>query len=347
MTTIKELARVDGICPVCETEREIVKILKSETLTIKGEPLEIEAEVDYCPVCKECSADVETEERNFQKAYRFYREKHGLLQPEEIKEIRERYGLGQRAFSLLLGWGEITIHRYETGALQDEIHNNELILMKDPVNFQILFEKNKSKLSPRVVNRVTPRLASLLNNKRQNDFNDFLETFFYSASEDINSGFRLFDLEKFENAILYFTECKGVLKTKLLKLLWYFDFLTFKNYHRSATGAKYIHLPLGPVPDNYEMYLTSLRKENALTIEEVIYDEDRGITGEVCCALEKTDLSVFSDNEKVCLKKVSDFFESFTASRISRYSHDEAGYKNTEQAQIISYRWAKELTIDV
>lgn len=343
----KKISVIKGICPVCEAEREIERGLNTETFTIKNESIEIEANVDYCSMCGEYFADIETEERNFQTAYRLYREKHGLLQPEEIKSIREKYGLGQRAFSRLLGWGEITIHRYEAGGLQDETHNNELVLINDPENFSILFEKNKKRLSPRVLNRIHERLTALLHDKKQIYFHGLLESFFGQASDDIMSGFRLFDLERFENVILFFSETsKGVLKTKLLKLLWYFDFLTYKRFNRSATGAQYVHLPLGPVPNNYEIYLNYLVSEKALEIEEVVFDEDRGITGELCRALDKPDLSMFSENENTCLNAVSEYFRSYTASKISHYSHEEAGYKNTSQGQIISYEWAKELSID-
>lgn len=347
MTLLKVLSSSEGICPVCETEREIKKGTKKEIFNIKNESIEIEAEVEYCSICDEYFASEESEEKNFQKAYWLYREGHGLLQPDEIKAVREKYGLGQRAFSRLLGWGEITIHRYESGALQDEIHNNELIFMNNPENFSILFEKNKVKLPSRTVKRVDERLKGLLLCKKEHYFHRLLETFFDNAQNTMNSGYRWFDLERFENAMLYFAKTNdGVLKTKLNKLLWYFDFLTFKKYHKSATGAIYIHLPLGPVPDNYETYLSNLVKENALVIDEVHFNEKQGITGEVCRALEKVDLSVFSDNEKACLRKVNEYFKTFTATRISNYSHEEAGYKNTQKLQIITYEWAKDLSID-
>lgn len=35
--------------------------------------------------------------------------------PEEIKKIREQYGLSQRSFAKLLNWGDKTICRYENG----------------------------------------------------------------------------------------------------------------------------------------------------------------------------------------------------------------------------------------
>jgi HTH-type transcriptional regulator/antitoxin MqsA len=45
------------------------------------------------------------------------REQDGLLRPEEIRAIRERLGLSQRAFERLLGVGAKTVVRWERGTV--------------------------------------------------------------------------------------------------------------------------------------------------------------------------------------------------------------------------------------
>lgn len=344
--TFKEIGMKRDICPVCEAEREIKIGLKKETLAINNELMEIEARVEYCATCKEFFADVEAEEKNIQKAYRAYRQTHDLLQPEEIREIRERYGISQRAFSRLLGWGEITLHRYESGALQDEAHNNELLLMKDPDNFRLLFERGQDKLAPHLVRQIEKRLVELSSEKHQDWFKKYLESFFDFARIDIYSGFKHFDLEKFESAIMFFARHPdGVLKTKLNKLVWYFDFLCFKKLGVSATGTIYIHLPYGPVPKNYNFFLHKSVSEEALLMEEKIFDKARDIIGEIYLAAEEPDLSFLTVEERQCLEQVDKHFQNLNAAEISRYSHEEAGYQNTKDGDMISYEWAKDLKI--
>lgn len=51
-----------------------------------------------------------------------------------------------------------------------------------------------------------------------------------------------FSLEKFIHLILYFAT-NGMLKTKLMKLLWYSDFLYFKRQTVSITGTTYVNYP--------------------------------------------------------------------------------------------------------
>ena len=72
--------------------------------------------------------------------------KHKLLLPDEIKNIRETYGLSQRSFAKLLNWGEKTIQRYERGSIQDKAHNSLLLFLKNPENMKIFIEENEINL---------------------------------------------------------------------------------------------------------------------------------------------------------------------------------------------------------
>lgn len=344
----KALHKKEGVCPVCEEKQAIEVGVRNETFLVKKEPITIRARVERCVDCGEYFADLEEEEANFQEAYREYRKHHNLLQPDEIQEIRERYGLGQRAFSRILGWGEITIHRYEAGAIQDEAHNATLQLLQDVDNFVQLFERHKQTLPASVRKRVEARLANLKEEKREDYWQQLLESQFMESRDDITSGFRHFDLDRFESAVLFFcAELSNVFKTKLNKLLWYFDFLTYKYQLRSATGAIYMHFQYGPVPKNYELYLANLVQENAIEVKEVIFDEERSIAGEVYVALEEPDLSLFNSIELGCLKAVSKYFENMSAREISRVSHDEEGYRQTNDREVITYEWSKDLKVPI
>ena len=77
--------------------------------------------------------DPALEQENDIILYNMYRSKKGLLLPNEIKAIREQYGVSQKNLSKILGWGEKTITRYENGSIQDLGHNKMLNLIKDPI----------------------------------------------------------------------------------------------------------------------------------------------------------------------------------------------------------------------
>jgi hypothetical protein len=79
-----------------------------------------------------------------------------------IRALREKYGLSQRNFSRLLGWGDITVHRYEAGALQDAAYNVLMVLIDDPLNALKVFMLNRSNLAPGVAEKLKKRIQELI-----------------------------------------------------------------------------------------------------------------------------------------------------------------------------------------
>lgn len=128
--TIKESAMIKLYCPICECEREITPIQKEETYFVKKEPITILTTVCPCPVCGEKIMTMKYDDENLRQAYRIYRQRHNLLQPEEIKAIREQSGLSQKAFAEKLGVRENVISRCERGALQTEALNGLLVALQ-------------------------------------------------------------------------------------------------------------------------------------------------------------------------------------------------------------------------
>jgi len=130
-----------------------------ETYPVKGESITIEANVTYCDVCGEQIWDQELDDENLVKAFRIYREKHNLLQPEDIKNTREKYGLTQMAFAQILGLGDKTIARYEAGSIQDASPNTLIHLSKYPNVFKDMVEINKVRIPEALYQSVLERLS--------------------------------------------------------------------------------------------------------------------------------------------------------------------------------------------
>lgn len=68
--------------------------------------------VPQCANCKTLSIDDEAD-RQISAAFRH---EARLLTPEEVRQGREKLGLTQKQFANLLGVGEATVSRWETGA---------------------------------------------------------------------------------------------------------------------------------------------------------------------------------------------------------------------------------------
>lgn len=157
----KEISKIKKECPDCEIERDLIYGEVSEVLKVRGENIEVTSKIYYCQEGEHYFYDVEDEEDKFEFAYREYRKRKGLLQPEEIRQIRERYGLSQRNFARLLDWGDITIHRYESGAIQDTVHNDLLSLIKDFDNFKKYFDTKKNFIEPEIVRKIEEKIVEI------------------------------------------------------------------------------------------------------------------------------------------------------------------------------------------
>ncbi len=134
-------------CPECREERDIEIKEEKELYPVKNEPIEVMAKITYCKHCGEQIWNEELDEINLQQAYRQYRTLHQLLQPEEIKHIRERYNITQTTFAKILGFGEKTIARYETGSIQDTAQNILMELAGFPDVFEHLLKRSASIIS--------------------------------------------------------------------------------------------------------------------------------------------------------------------------------------------------------
>ena len=98
-------------CEECGREVETKVVMKKETYDVCGEPIEVDARVLVCVECGEEFYCEEFDSATLICAYNEYRRRHKLLLPEEIKKIREQYGLSQRSFARLLNLGDKTICR--------------------------------------------------------------------------------------------------------------------------------------------------------------------------------------------------------------------------------------------
>jgi len=261
-----------GICPHCEKETNLELVRSQEEIKVRGEYIRVDVKYYKCKSCGKEFDDPRSDDDPLDKAYREYRRRHGMMQPEQIRDLRRRrYGLTQNEMSRLLGWGGATLSRYENGALQDETHEKTLRLAADPRNLLKLIEDTPEALSEEKRARLMKELKEV--EEEAYSFQRIYEERFGKYEEDEYSGFKKLDLAKLFNAIIYF--CKGgVLKTKLNKLLFYADFKHFKDYALSITGARYAHIPFGPAPDQYAYYLATLLEDGAIKAEEVVYTEE-------------------------------------------------------------------------
>lgn len=325
-----------GICPNCEKETELELIRAREVVEVRGESIEVDAEFIRCMECGEEFENTRGPD-SLAHAYHEYRKRHEMLQPEQIRAWRKQNGLTQNELSQILGWGGVTLSRYENGALHSEAHEKILRLAMEPHNLITLIEEKPDALPEDKRERLLGELHAA--DAEACSFERLFEERFGRYSPDEFSGYRKLDIQKLFNAILFLC-VGGQLKTKLNKLLFYADFKHFKEYSVSITGVRYVHLQYGPVPNDYDYYLAELSSERYLNVVEEILGK---YTGFKYVSRLDPDLSVFEQSELEVLGKVVKKFQRFGSVKIMKFSHEETAYASTEDGDTISYIYAKDL----
>jgi hypothetical protein len=104
-------------------------------------------------------------------------------------------------------------------------------------------------------------------------------------------------------------------------------------------------LPYGPVPDQFERWLTALILDDNGVRKEEEWIQD--YPGEVYVGNTSPDLTIFTLSELRVLATVKEEFHDFSAKKISDISHNERGYQETETARLIPYSYASELSFEI
>lgn len=313
-------------------------IEREEVFPVKGESVRIMARVKVCCECGQELLDDE-EDANLLKAYALYKERHGLLSSDEIRAIRERYGIGQRTLAALAGCTQASIVRYEKGAVQSEAHNTILSLLAEPEGMRSALERKRAELSVREIKSIE---GGLRTDTIENHATEMLTSLFGIEKTKYN-GFRLFDIDRFGAMVqqLIRHEGKKLFKTKLMKLLWFSDMAFFRSHVVSISGASYVHQHFGPVPEAYMLLLGLLEREGYIRIAEV---ETPVAEGEILLVGDnRLPETILSEDETDTIKGVSEKLRAYTSEMVSNLSHMEKGYECTEQNERISYEYAMQL----
>lgn len=85
-----------------------------------------------------------------------------IITKVEIEEILEKYQIGKKPLSLVLGWGEVTIIRYLEGRVPDQFHSKILMEIKNNyLEFARYLEKNKDLITPLAYKKAISKIMEL------------------------------------------------------------------------------------------------------------------------------------------------------------------------------------------
>lgn len=276
---------------------------------------------------------------NVNQLYNQYREKYGVPFPDEVREIREQYGLSAAKMSEILGFGVNSYRQYEAGDIPTVANGRLIQAASDPEEFRKFLDASKALLSGRDFKKISERIESLIERKRKNLWEQlFTEQIFSHSKPTEYTGYRKPSLERIAMIIAYFsTHIEDLWKTKLNKLLFYSDFLNYKRTGYSITGIAYRAIPFGPVPAEYEKLYVKLKDDDLAVVNFVEFEN--GNYGETITAAIDFDDDGFSSSELGALKDVVEAFAASSTNKIVKVSHKEKAWQENEPAhRLISYQ---------
>lgn len=145
------------------------------------------------------------------------------------------------------------------------------------------------------------------------------------------------ELKKRIHAIIYFSQnVKYPFKLKIFKLLYFLDFIHFKQAGRPVTDLEYYTYEKGPVPMAFQNEIKNDRLPEEITncLDIVIEKDD--LTGEdkftKFIPKIKLNLKVFTKREQKILEKLAFIFKEVKAENMSEISHlkNQPWYKTKE-----------------
>jgi putative zinc finger/helix-turn-helix YgiT family protein len=328
--------------PITGLEMKLTK--EQRSMIFRKETFDIVFHYYQCEDSREQFTSAALDELNMNQVYNQYRDKFNIPFPDEINNIRSKYGLSASKMSEILGFGVNSYRQYEAGEIPSVANAKLIQIVDDPQNFMemtalcgTLDEKARVKYIQKAI--------FLAEEKKRNIFNiNFKEYLLGKHLADIYSGYRNPNFEKITEMVVYFSDKLSPFKTKMNKLLFYADFLMFKQSCFSISGMRYKAIEMGPVPINFQSIFEYLANKDEIDIFTTEFPQ--GYIGEQFKA--KNDrpfrVELFSENELNVLEKVANVFKPTSTNQIIEISHlEEAWKKNEKNKSVISYEYAFDL----
>lgn len=131
---------------------------------------------------------------------------------------------------------------------------------------------------------------------------------------------------------------------KLFKLLYFLDFIHFKQYGTTVTGMEYSAWKMGPVP---ERLYHEFKEEKACIFKDyfkIIKETDNSDQSNYSFKItskKSPDMKVFTPNEKKIMEEIAFQFKEATAKDISEITHlKNTPWTKTPEGKIIDYKLA-------
>jgi uncharacterized phage-associated protein len=197
----------------------------------------------------------------------------------------------------------------------------------NPKVFLDLVESVRLQLTDREYNAITEKVKQVIAQSDKYHIDEYECHRLFSVPRGIENGYSPVSLERVKTIMLtVLQECNEVFCTKMNKLLFYIDFLSYRQRGIAMTGLSFRAIDFGPVPDRWEKLYSQF---------DEIRQELRPIgeyEGNVLLSNVMPNDSILNDSEKEIIHTVCSRFMGYSSGKISAISHEEPAWIKYHEA---------------
>lgn len=165
------------------------------------------------------------------------------------------------------------------------------------------------------------------------------------------------NIDKINDILSYFIEnVPNLTLTKIMKLFYYVDFVSFAEKETSVTNDTYYKLPYGPIPSFIKNEINTIIFNNTQDVEKAESQLSKTFTVEqkmigrykgfiIKKTTTKSTLKNLSEYETDLIKRIVNRYGRYTAGQLTTASHKEQPYRLTSKNSIIDYNLSKLLDL--
>lgn len=140
--------REKTFCEFCLYDVTYTVKSKEEIKKVRGKEVKYQKKEAFCEECGEMVYVSEINDENLKSLYSKIAEMDNIISKEEIGDILEKYNIGKKPLSLLLGWGEVTITRYLEGDIPTKSYSDKLkSILNNSTEMKDILESNKENIT--------------------------------------------------------------------------------------------------------------------------------------------------------------------------------------------------------
>ena len=314
-------------------------IFRPETVTYRGEEYPCVVTLFQDEADSEPYTTTESDTVWFNQVTNQYRAKYGIPYTDEIIALREKYGLSATKMSAILGFGVNQYRLYEMGEVPSESNGKLIRSAMNPRTFLDLVNNSRHQLTDREYAKITARVQEVIN-----QIPDWYEERravdrIFRTHRGMENGFTPQSTARLKNLLLYVIEQMGeVFRTKMNKVLFYIDFLSYRESGMAISGLAYNAIEFGPVPQRWDRVYSAF--DEVVPEPRLVRDQE----STALTASTEADMTCFTEQERAIIDSVCLKMKGLSAHEISELSHKElARQRHVHQVETIPYLEAFDL----